>query len=335
MRVALVTHPSSLDHRGPPSHPERPDRVEAAIAGVGQSTLITVPFTADPVDRDALLEVHDEAYVDALEQFCARGGGAIDLDTFAGEASWQAALNAAGAGATAVQALQARAADVGFIAMRPPGHHAERSRAMGFCLFNNVAIAASSLARAGNRVAIVDWDVHHGNGTQDLFATDPNVLYVSIHQHPFYPGTGLSTEIGDGAGAGKTINVPMPHGSGGAAYEEAMRRIVLPIVSQFAPDWLLVSAGYDAHASDPLAGIELAHGDYAMMASGLAPLVPPGRTVYFLEGGYDLEAIRSSVAATLDGYAGAVSPPPAPAANWIGRGLDQIVETLAPYWDVG
>lgn len=335
MRVALVTHPSSLDHRGPPSHPERPDRIEAAIAGVGQSTLITIPLVADPVARAALLEVHDEAFVDALEQFCAGGGGAIDLDTFAGEASWQAALNAAGAGATAVQALQAGIADVGFVAMRPPGHHAERSRAMGFCLFNNVAIAASSLARAGNRVAIVDWDVHHGNGTQDLFAADPNVLYVSIHQHPFYPGTGLATEVGDGAGAGKTINVPMPHGSGGGAYEEAMTRIVLPIVSQFAPDWVLVSAGYDAHASDPLAGMELAAGDYSMMASGLAPLVSPGRTVYFLEGGYDLEAIRNSVAATLDGHAGAASPAPAPAPSWMGRGIDQIVETLAPYWDVG
>jgi acetoin utilization deacetylase AcuC-like enzyme len=335
MRVALVTHPSSLDHRGPPSHPERPDRVEAAIAGVGQSTLITVPLTADPVDRDALLAVHDEAFVDALEQFCARGGGAIDLDTFAGEASWPAALNAAGAGATAVQALEAGAADVGFVAMRPPGHHADRSRAMGFCLFNNVAISASSLVRAGNSVAIVDWDVHHGNGTQDLFATDPDVLYVSIHQHPFYPGTGLASEIGDGAGAGKTINIPMPHGSGGAAYEEAMRRIVLPIVSQFAPDWLLVSAGYDAHAGDPLAGIELTDGDYAMMASELAHLAPPGRTVYFLEGGYNLEAIRNSVAATLNGHAGAVSLARAPAADGIVRGIDQIVETLAPYWDVG
>ena len=334
MRVGLVTHPSSLEHRGPPSHPERPDRVAAAVAGVEQSSLNVVPLTAEPVAGADLLRVHDPAFVAALQAFCAEGGGAIDADTYAVEASWQAALNAAGAGATAIEALRTGKADVGFIAMRPPGHHAEKARAMGFCLFNNVAIAAASLTAAGERVAIVDWDVHHGNGTQDLFSSDPDVLYVSIHQHPFYPGTGLAHEIGLGRGVGTTINVPMPGGAGGAAYREAMSRVVLPVVEQYAPDWMLVSAGYDAHAADPLAGIRLLEGDYASMASGLAPQVPPQRTVFLLEGGYDLAAVRDSIAATLDGHAGVLKP--AAEGELAGSvGIGQIVETLAPYWDVG
>jgi len=337
VRAALVTHPSSLEHRGPPMHPERPDRIGAAVDGVKQSALTVVPLSAEPVDREALLEVHDEALVDALEEFCARGGGAIDADTFVVSASWEAALNAAGSGAIAVRALQTDAADVGFVAMRPPGHHAERARAMGFCLFNNVAITATGLAGAGQRVAIVDWDVHHGNGTQSAFASNPDVLYVSLHQHPFYPGTGWLDEIGSGAGTGMTVNLPMLAGSGGAAYEAAFARVVVPIVEQFDPDWLLVSAGYDAHRHDPLAGIELVEGDYAVMASALAPLVPPRRTVFFLEGGYELEAVQESVSATLDGHAGALPLLKAePGARGSGqRTLDQIVETLGPYWDVG
>ena len=337
MRVGLVTHPSSLEHRGPAAHPERPDRIGAAVAGVEQSSLTTVALTADAVERDALLRVHDRAFVDALELFCAEGGGAIDLDTYAVEDSWLAAIHAAGAGATAVNALRSGAADVGFVAMRPPGHHAERGRAMGFCLFNNVAIGASTLTSEGQRVAIVDWDVHHGNGTQNLFAEDPEALYVSLHQHPFYPGTGSAAEIGDGPGEGTTINIPMPEGAGGADYREAMARIVLPVVEQFAPDWLLVSAGYDAHANDPLAGIRLTDGDYAAMSSGLAPLISPGRTVFFLEGGYDLAAVRDSVAGTLDGHAGVWRPQETGSRNesMVSGTIDQIVETLAPYWDVG
>ena len=330
MRVGLVTHPSSLAHRGPASHPERPDRIGAAVAGVEQSSLTKVALTADAVDRDALLRVHDRAFVDALQAFCAGGGGVIDLDTYAVEASWEAAIHAAGAGATAVRALRSGAADVGFVAMRPPGHHAERARAMGFCLFNNVAIVASSLTGEGQRVAIVDWDVHHGNGTQDLFADDPEVLYVSMHQHPFYPGTGSADEIGEGAGEGLTINIPMPEGAGGAEYREAMSRIVVPVVEQFSPDWLLVSAGYDGHVNDPLAGIRLTDGDYAAMSSGLVPLVPPGRTVFFLEGGYDLAAVRDAVAATLDGHAGVWRPQEKGfrAETMVSRTIGQIVETL-------
>ncbi len=336
MRVALVTHPSSFDHRGPPQHPERHERVSAAVEGVEESSLTVVRVTAEPVERRSLLEVHEASFVDALERFCAGGGGAIDADTFAVGASWPAALNAAGAGAAAVRSLRSDSADVAFLAMRPPGHHAERGQAMGFCLLNNVAVTAAELARAGERVAIVDWDVHHGNGTQRIFAAESDVLYVSLHQHPFYPGTGLPTEIGQGAARGTTVNLPMRAGADGLMYAEAFARVVIPIIRQFEPDWMLVSAGYDAHRSDPLAEIELVEGDYAWMAGALNTLIPKQRTVFFLEGGYDLDALRGSISATLNGHAGlGGTEPPANGSEPTNRVLSQIVETLAPYWDLG
>ena len=203
----------------------------------------------------------------AIEQFCAKGGGNLDPDTYASEASWVAALHAAGAGPQAVDALRSGSADLAFLAVRPPGHHAIANQAMGFCLFNNVAVTAKMLTENGERVAIVDWDIHHGNGTQDLFVSDPNVLYLSIHQFPFYPGGGWLDEVGTGPGAGFTINIPVPGNTAGDVYEAAFDRVFIPALRQFKPDWILVSAGYDAHADDPLADGELVHGDYAMMAA--------------------------------------------------------------------
>ena len=336
MRVALVTHPSSFDHVPTPGHPERPDRVIAAVDGVIRSGLTVVEVDADPATRNDLLAIHDEVFISALERLCAEGGGSIDADTYASPGSWEAAVNAAGAGATAVRSLEAGAADVGFVVMRPPGHHAEADRAMGFCLLNNVAVTAAKLGASGQRVAIVDWDVHHGNGTQAIFASNPDVLYASVHQYPFYPGTGSTDEIGEGGGTGATVNIPVPGGADGAIYEEAFSRVIVPIIEQFGPDWLLVSSGYDAHIADPLADIRLVDDDFAMMASALAPLVPPGRTVFCLEGGYDLDAIRSSVSATLRGHAD-----PSPGLQFSGSGggsadraLDRVVEAISPYWDV-
>jgi len=336
MRVALVTHPSSFDHVPTPGHPERPDRVIAAVDGVIRSGLTVVEVDADPATRNDLLAIHDEVFISALERLCAEGGGSIDADTYASPGSWEAAVNAAGAGATAVRSLEAGAADVGFVVMRPPGHHAEADRAMGFCLLNNVAVTAAKLGASGQRVAIVDWDVHHGNGTQAIFVSNPDVLYASVHQYPFYPGTGWTDEIGEGGGTGATVNIPVPGGADGAIYEEAFSRVIVPIIEQFGPDWLLVSSGYDAHIADPLADIRLVDDDFAMMASALAPLVPPGRTVFCLEGGYDLDAIRSSVSATLRGHAN-----PSPGLQFSGsvggsadRALDRAVEAISPYWDV-
>jgi acetoin utilization deacetylase AcuC-like enzyme len=207
---------------------------------------------------------------------------------------------------------------------------------MGFCMLNNVAVTAAKLVASGQRVAIVDWDVHHGNGTQAIFAANPDVLYASIHQYPFYPGTGRNDEIGEGAGTGATVNIPVPGGADGAIYEEAFARVIVPIVQQFGPGWLLVSAGYDAHIADPLADIRLVDDDFAMMASALAPLPPAGRTVFWLEGGYDLDAIRDSVSATLRGHAYA-----SPGLRFSGsaggsadHAVDRAVEALSPYWDV-
>ncbi len=347
MRIALVTHDISLEHDTGWGHPERPARVPAVIDGVRGAGFPVVELTAPPAERADISRIHDGGYIDAIEQFCASGGGALDADTVAKSASWEAALRSAGAGLAAVDALERDAADVGFVVMRPPGHHALPSRAMGFCLFNNVAVAAAHLADAGHRVAIVDWDVHHGNGTQDVFYDDDRVLYISMHEYPAYPGTGSAGELGAGAAIGSTINIPWPPGTDGAAYRWAMDAVIRPVLDQFAPDWLLVSAGYDAHAADPLAGIMLTADDYWFMASRLRGVVPERRTVFFLEGGYDLDALRESSAATLGGWhagsdTGAADAASAPAdatsAGAMSRGAAHVaagvVDAVRRRWDV-
>jgi len=281
---------------------------------------------------DDLYGVHDPAYVAAIREFCAAGGGALDPDTSAVSASWNAALRAAGAGLAALDAIDGGETEVAFLAVRPPGHHALTARAMGFCLFNNVAVAADRLRSRGDRVAIVDWDVHHGNGTQDTFYGDADVLYVSVHEFPFYPGTGWLDEIGAGLARGTTVNVPLPAGTAGDAHRDAFTRVILPILSEFAPSRILVSAGYDAHRDDPLAGLELEAADYGWMASSLAGLAVP--VVYFLEGGYDLAAIEASVAATLAGAAGA---DPVETAGSSGRlamqTIDRVAEVHSGFWN--
>jgi acetoin utilization deacetylase AcuC-like enzyme len=201
--------------------------------------------------------------------------------------------------------VEAGECDFSFVAMRPPGHHALAARAMGFCFFNNVAILARWLKLGGRRVAIVDWDVHHGNGTQDIFYEDPDVLYVSFHEHPQYPGTGRVDESGEGEGRGTIVNFPWPAGTAGPAYQWAAENVVAPVLAQFAPDWVIVSAGYDAHRSDPLASLALVEDDYAALGSRFAAAVPDAKWTVVLEGGYDLDAIRGSAEATVRGLAGA------------------------------
>ncbi len=336
MRVVLVQHESSMKHDTGVGHPERAARIPAVVEGVVASGLEIVDLAAPEASSETLQAVHDASYIAAIERFCAAGGGALDPDTVARTQSWEAALRSAGSGPAAVEALREGTGDLAFIAMRPPGHHAMPARAMGFCLFNNIAITARLLTRAGHRVAIVDWDVHHGNSTQDVFYDDPRVLYLSMHEFPAYPGTGWLHECGSGDAAGTTLNIPWPTATGGAAYRWAFDDLLIPILGQYRPDWLLVSAGYDGHESDPLAGIRLIADDYRFMAGRLSNVVPSGRTVVFLEGGYDLAALRESTTATLRGFAHGAGDPrsPMPAEGPSAEIARAVRLEAVAYWDV-
>jgi acetoin utilization deacetylase AcuC-like enzyme len=293
-------------HATPEWHPEAPDRVPSAAAGIADAGLDagTVRLEARLATLDELARAHSELYLDALRRFCAAGGGEIDPDTVAVPASWDTARRTAGAVLEAIDAVRSGIAGAAVTIGRPPGHHATRSKAMGFCLVNNVAVGAATLAEAGERVVVFDWDVHHGNGTQQIFWDDPRVLYVSIHQSPLYPGTGRADETGGPAAPGSTVNLPLPEGTTGDTVRALLDEVVSPVVERFAPTWLLISAGFDGHRDDPLAGWRLTAGDYADFTARATAWMPPGRTVLTLEGGYDLGALRRSfgaAAATLAG----------------------------------
>ena len=284
------------------SHPERPERVPAALAGIDDAGLRDAVVLLEPrrATEDELALVHPVSYLDALRAFCEAGGGRLDPDTGAGPGSWDTALLAAGAALAAVDGLARGDGEAAFVAARPPGHHATADTPMGFCLLNNVAVAAAALAARGERVLIVDWDVHHGNGTQDIFWDDPRVLYVSTHQSPLYPGTGAALESGGLGARGLTVNVPLPPGTTGDVMLDALDTVVSPVVERFSPTWVLVSAGFDAHRADPMAGLELSAGDFADLARRVRSFAPTGgRLVLLLEGGYDLDALRLSTGSAL------------------------------------
>jgi acetoin utilization deacetylase AcuC-like enzyme len=329
--ILFATHPRYLDHVAGRSHPERPARLEAVLAGAHTSPVADAlaPLEARPATREELERVHPVAYLDALERFCRGGGGAIDADTSATSDSWDAAVLAAGAGPTAIDVMDEGVVTAAFCAVRPPGHHATATRAMGFCLLNNIAVTAAALAARGERVVVVDYDAHHGNGTQAVFYARSDVLYVSFHEYPLYPGTGAISECGEGAGAGATMNLPFPEGTTGDVYLDAIDRVVAPVVLPFAPTWLLLSAGFDAHRRDPLTGLGLSAGDFASITARLLELVPGGRCVAFLEGGYDLQALADSTAAALAALVGTAHRPEPATAGGPGH---HVVDAAVRLW---
>jgi acetoin utilization deacetylase AcuC-like enzyme len=282
-------------------HPECPERLLAARQGLyarlpqAEREQLTLR-AATPAE---LARMHSPEYLASLDVRLRAGYGELDGDTYFSPGTREAAWLAAGGAIDLTKKLLGGAAQRGVALLRPPGHHALPDTSMGFCVFNNVALAASeALAQGLTRVAIVDWDVHHGNGTQSMFYGDPRVLFLSLHQYPFYPGTGAAREVGSGAGAGFTANLALPGGSGDEVYGAAFREVVLPVLREFAPELVLVSAGFDAHARDPLASMELSSETYCAMAGALIDLVDEvghGRIGFVLEGGYDLQAIEASV----------------------------------------
>ena len=300
--LVVSAHPELDRHDTGGRHPERPGRLAAAVEGIAAAGLSDAVVELEPrrATRAELARVHPERYLGLVEEFCRAGGGALDPDTVVGPGSWDTALVAAGGVLAAVDALAEGRGTAAFVAARPPGHHALAEQSMGFCMINNIAVAAAALVERGERVLIVDFDVHHGNGTQDIFWDDPRVLYISTHEWPLYPGTGRAEETGGPQARGTTMNFPLPAGATGDVLLKAADEAMAPAVERFGPTWVLVSAGFDAHRADPLARLALTAGDFADLAGRVLGFAPaPGRTVLVLEGGYDLDALRLSVGSTV------------------------------------
>jgi acetoin utilization deacetylase AcuC-like enzyme len=335
--VLYLSHPSSLEHdprAHSPGHPDTPERLVAIEAALERRDWLGMERRPAPAASEADLElVHSRRLVESIRDLCLAGGGEIDADTFVGEASYRAALHAAGGACELARALLAGEDTAGFCAVRPSGHHAEPERAMGFCLFGNVAVAAAAaIDRHGaERVMILDWDVHHGNGTAEAFRHRDDVLVVDIHQMPLYPGTGPGDDFGSGPGRGFTVNLPVPPGSGEELWLSLVEHIVVPIGERFDPDLILISAGFDAHRADPLAECQLEAASFAQMACQARELAarvgaPLGAV---LEGGYEPASLVESLLATLAALGGegeAVSA--APEALLTSRAAARV----APFW---
>lgn len=340
MQLHAFTSPLFAQHAAPSGHPERQARYEAVLRGLHSSAVAEhlVERQARAATIDELRQVHTEAHVLGLQRVAGKSG-LVDGDTFYSPFTWAAAEQAAGAACLLVEALATGEADYGFVACRPPGHHATASRAMGFCLLNNVAVAARAAQAFGlPRVAIIDWDVHHGNGTEVIFEDDPSVLYVSTHQSPQYPGTGDGGDVGGPNARGRTVNVPLSAGAGDVEYGEVFERIVSPILEQFDPSLVLVSAGYDAHQRDPLGGMAVTDAGFAALTRQVLARLPnygAKRVGFVLEGGYDLSALTSSVNATLSALATPHVPPPSDRASGPWRAeIDRALRVQSEFWDL-
>ena len=327
--MLIVAGPVGASEHDPGRHPEHPGRLSAVMEGVDDLHLGTdlISVELKPAGMDQLARVHDR---DFLELLAVQGPGHLDADTYMTPDSWETARRAAGAGLGAIEEVRASGGGVAFVAVRPPGHHAESHRAMGFCLLNNAAVSAAELVAEGERVLIVDWDVHHGNGTQESFWDDPDVLYLSVHQSPLYPGTGHPEEVGGPNALGTTINLPVPPGTTGDVVRRALEEVAGPVIERFAPTWVLVSAGFDAHRDDPLANLELSAGDFADLARTIRSY-GSSNIVVFLEGGYNLPALRASVTASLGAFLGADVHPESPTSG--GPGNDALDASWHAYED--
>ena len=340
MSLIVISSHRFTEHETPPGHPERTERAEVmdAIAARWRDRggEVVAPRMAT---HEQLARVHDSAYLRRIAETAGQAI-ALDPDTYTSPETHEIALLAAGAAIDAVERVLSGPEVTAFAMVRPPGHHAERSRAMGFCFYNNVAVAAAHARTSGaRRVAIIDYDVHHGNGTQHTFDADPSVLYVSTHQYPFYPGTGAVGEVGVGDGRGFTVNLPLEAGAVPEDYRLVFAEVGLPIIRQFKPDLILVSAGFDAHERDPLANMRLTTDAFAAMTLELRAVAAEccgGRMALVTEGGYDLQALGTSLHAVIQTLAGSLGPAKWPASEAEPRrgrvSADAAKRALAPFW---
>jgi acetoin utilization deacetylase AcuC-like enzyme len=332
---AVVEDPRYLEHTGPRGHPERPERLVAVGEAIAERAASLSRLAVRPAEDDEILRVHGPGLLARVAEAARRAPAHLDPDTYVSSRSLEVARLAAGATLDLARAVVRGSARGGLAAVRPPGHHAEAGRSMGFCLFNNVAIAARALQAEEDveRILIVDWDVHHGNGTQEVFEDDPSVLYFSTHQWPYYPGTGDFGEIGRGRGEGATVNVPLPAGCGDDEYVGVFQRVLVPVAHDFRPELILVSCGFDAHADDPLASMDVSERgfrDLATIVRALGDTLCEGRVAFVLEGGYAASGLREGTRAVLDVILAEQTPPPPPSVEApAGSVLHRLVERAA------
>jgi len=337
MKAGYVYDPVYLKHETG-YHPENAQRLEAIMAHLEETRLIAklTPIKPRPATVEELTYVHQASYISSIQDAAVRGGGWLDADTVMSPDSYDAALYAAGGAIEATNAVISGRVNSAFALVRPPGHHATALAAMGFCLFNNIAIAARHALEKHKleKVAIIDFDVHHGNGTQEAFYSNPQVLYISTHQYPHYPGTGTIGETGSGAAKGSTVNIPLPSGSGDDEYRQVFKQIIVPVTRRFRPELILVSAGYDLHWKDRLAMMEVSTTGFAEMVQTIKELANElcgGKIVVTLEGGYNLKALATSVKATFDvllGKSDIEDPLGQPERRWAAPDISSLIKAI-------
>lgn len=340
-KLAIVSDDLFLAHSNPPGHPECPERLAGILDALGTSGLRekTVSMDARPATEEEVTLVHSKPYFDMVKSTSGKEFTSFDDDTSACEVSFDAALAASGGLIRSTEAVVSGEVDSAFVLCRPPGHHAERDRAMGFCLFNHVAVAASNLLanRGMERVAVIDWDVHHGNGTQHIFYDSPEVLYFSVHQFPFYPGTGSLKELGYEKGLGHTVNVPCPSMLGDEDYVRIFTEILGPVMDQYRPEFIIVSAGFDAYHVDPLGGMLLTAEGFARLTGFVMNLARKhcgGKIVFALEGGYNTAEIGNILRAVVEEIIGAKTSPSGfdPARTNCGHTVEETLRVYSKFW---